>query len=412
MAKPSNSEVLKIIFVTKRLPRTPLGAEYGYLWPLCKQLAQRGHKIAVVCQENKEGNPSPFKANGVTIYYLENPSDKSPFGETPLDRVEQILSEDQYDIIHCVDRSGIDIALKKKKLGVRIFANISAIRLDSIFGLLGLAEATVYSYLTVAFGVGIRFLRSFFGRDRKLLWALDGVFVTTEEQAMILERYYVVSSRRIHVLPYGIEGKSFEIINCRDRVFNELGITPNHKLIVAVCPIDTLQESKILVKAFRKVAIKKPETAMVLVGSASKIKELEFFTLNLALGSKVFLKEKATASEVHDYINACDIFVSLLSRSSGFEQGVLEAMACQKLIIASEVGTSSQLIESGITGYLVRPSDTNGLSQLLLDAVSDKLDTSAIGQKAREKLLNLFDTSKMVDQTIEVYRRNLANSGR
>jgi glycosyltransferase involved in cell wall biosynthesis len=106
-------------------------------------------------------------------------------------------------------------------------------------------------------------------------------------------------------------------------------------------------------------------------------------------------------------IQNCDAYVNLFSKSSGFEATVLEAMAAEKTVIASEVGTSRQMIDNGHNGFLLRPTEITALSSLLLQIVSDQLDTKIIGQNARKKVLKMFDNNQMVEQTIEAYLKIL-----
>jgi glycosyltransferase involved in cell wall biosynthesis len=156
------------------------------------------------------------------------------------------------------------------------------------------------------------------------------------------------------------------------------------------------------------VAIKKPQSALVIVGEGIRQKELEEHMLNLALASKVWFVNPSDPEIVDEMIKNADAYVNLYSKSSGFEPTVLDAMAAEKTVIASEVGTSSQVITPGIDGFLLRPTEIAALSRLLLQIVSDQIDIKSIGQRARQKILKMFDNQKMVEQTVETYKKILA----
>jgi glycosyltransferase involved in cell wall biosynthesis len=85
-------------------------------------------------------------------------------------------------------------------------------------------------------------------------------------------------------------------------------------------------------------------------------------------------------------------------------------MASQKTVVASEVGTSSNLIQNGVDGFLLRPTEITSLSRLLLDVVSGQIDTEAVGRRARQKILQMFDTTKMVEETIQAYHAILLST--
>lgn len=166
-----------------------------------------------------------------------------------------------------------------------------------------------------------------------------------------------------------------------------------------------------LLRAFEKVAVKKPASRMIVLGHGPLKKEIEFEMLNLALGNRVIFTGAIPNTALPDYIALADVFVNLSSRTSGFEPSLLEAMAQKKVIVGSEVSPISTIVEDGRDGFLVRPADVNSLSTLLIQIFSDQLPTREIGENARNKTLNLFDMGKMVSQTVEAYRQTLWSTG-
>lgn len=412
--KKTLPEKLRICFLSQKLPRFAAAADYGYLWPLCRNLATRGHDVTVITVEATTGSLTET-SHGVQIHHVEQPA----FGEigaslreSVLDRFEQLHLEKPFDIVHSVDGTGYLVALHKKELDVVFAADINGLQLDHIFGILGLTEEKVLSYLQTSVAVASKFLRSFFGNDRKLLKNSDGVFVTSKQQRNILELYYFVPDRRIYVIPYGINSKELEPEAPTENPFSELGIEPDTKVILTVTPLINVEETKNLLTAFERVVIKKPKIALVIVGEGPKRKELEFHMLSLALASKVWFTGSLSPEKVDSLITACDIYVNLHSKSSGFEPTVLEAMACGKMVIGSEVGTSSNVIQNGIDGFLLRPTEISALSRLLLDGVSGQIDTLAVGHRARQKILKMFDTTRMVEETIRAYFGILKSTGK
>lgn len=411
MASSQKSNI-RVCFLSQRLPQSPMGAEYGYLWPLCKKLAGRGFDVTVITKESLEGTHYSVK-DGVHIHSVESKGDLGiAFRESILDRFEQLHLEKPFNLIHCVDKSGIELARHKKQLNIAVATNLKGIELDQIFGFIGLAEETALSYLATSYRIVKQFFSSFFGEDRKFLKASDGVIVTTNNEMDILERYYFVAARKLTVIPYGIDGRNFTPADTAPQVREKFGLHPDTDIILTVCPLNTYQEAKNLITAFQKVAVKKPHTALFIIGAGQRKFDLEAHVLSLALDSKVFFVENADGNEIHQYINACRIYINLFSKSSGFEQSLVEAMACAKFVMASEIGTSSQLVNSGRNGFTIRPSDVALMGRLMLQALSGELDTFELGKKAREKVLKTFDVEKMVDQTEQAYRQILKRSGK
>ena len=63
--------------------------------------------------------------------------------------------------------------------------------------------------------------------------------------------------------------------------------------------------------------------------------------------------------DMTEVYSALDVLV-VTSRSEGMPLAVLEAMACERPVIAMAVGGVAEIIEEGVTGYLIAPEDWKG----------------------------------------------------
>ena len=117
------------------------------------------------------------------------------------------------------------------------------------------------------------------------------------------------------------------------------------------------------------------------------------------------------SDEVSNYISLADAFVNLSLRTTGFEPSLLEAMAQKKVIVGSEVSPISNIVDHGVDGFLLRPADRGSLSILLIKLFADQIPSESIGENARQKVVNLFDIEKMLNQTLYAYYQTLLNTG-
>jgi 1,2-diacylglycerol 3-alpha-glucosyltransferase len=405
-------DILRICFVTRKFSRGGGTSDYGYLRQLTKSLSKRGHDVSVISSEAPEF--SNQTSNGDLKLYFADTSllEDSSSQESVLDVLENLNEEKPFDIVHCVDNTGYSIAKHKKDLNVAVAVDVKGSSLDEIFGLLGLTEDTLLSYLQTSFGVTTKFLKSFFGRDHKLLKMADGIFVTNKQQQEILERYYLIASQKIHVIPYGVDGSDFEVSQTKPTLPDELTINSETKIILTISPLTNIQEVKNLLTAFERVVIKKPNSVLLIVGDGPRRKELEFHMLSLALAGHVLFLGELSSFETSQYIACCDVYVNLYSRSSDFEPTVLEAMTCKKIVIASEVGTGSGVITKGVDGFLIRPTEILSLTRILLESISGQVDTLVMGERAKQKILKMFDSKRIVDQTVQAYHKIMCNTKR
>lgn len=403
---------LNICLISKKFPIVGRAADHSYLWFIAKSLAAKGHKVSVLASFSPQGK-SEIEQDGVHVYYLDQ---KRSLGEKAYQTlVKSFFSElhrkEIFDIAHCVDSSGAKIVRNFKQYKIATAVDIEATNIAQIFAILGMTQDSLGSALGTSFAVLYKFLRTYFGSDRKIIKNAHGIFVSSPQQRLILERHYLYPDRRIYNVAYGIEMAELKEKEKCDDLREKLELPDEGKIILTVTDMVELEEVKNLLLAFEGIVLKKPNTRLLLVGNGPKRKEIEFEVHKLALGNMVKFSGPIKNTEVPEYIALSDIYITLSARSTGFESSVLEAMMQKKLVIASEVSALFSLIEDRKDGFLVRPADISGISQLIKDILNQSIPTLEIGDSARRKVMNFFDPEKMINDTINAYYEVLVNSG-
>ncbi len=127
------------------------------------------------------------------------------------------------------------------------------------------------------------------------------------------------------------------------------------------------KESKgldVLIHAFASLRHQFQEVKLVLVGDGILRKQLEGLAKELCIHTSIVFLGWRARDEIAKLLQDCDIFV-LPSRSESFGIVLLEAMACRKPIIATNVGGIPEIIQDGWNGLLVEPENTYQLFRAL-----------------------------------------------
>ena len=114
-------------------------------------------------------------------------------------------------------------------------------------------------------------------------------------------------------------------------------------------------------------------------------------------------------TNLRQHLAAADIFV-LPSRSEGFSNAIIEAMASSLPVVATDVGGNAEALNDGITGFLVPPEDPGALSAAILRLLSDSFQARAMGAAGRNLVAEKFTTEAMMNQIAGAYR-NLLSGG-
>jgi len=125
------------------------------------------------------------------------------------------------------------------------------------------------------------------------------------------------------------------------------------------------------------------------------------------LGHVTFL---GIRSDVPALLAAADVFV-LPSAWEGFGLVVGEAMACERVVVATDCGGVRELL--GDCGLLVPPRDPGALASALTRALAlTPAEAAAMGARARRRIVDHFSLESAVERWLAIYAGDPAAGGR
>lgn len=400
---------LRILLVGSRFQVLSRASDGGFLWPMARGLARRGLDVTVFSSQSSIGKPF-VERDGVKTYFL-NDKDSSvrglQFDEACYRKFLELHTQNPFQIVHGLDNGALKITKNKKKFKIGVAYDVEATHMSQIFSILGRGHETVGSLLQMGVALTYKFLTTYFSNDRALINTADGMFVAHPQQRFLLERYYLYPEMKIHTLPYGLELSDFKGIDDPIAVKKKWNLAENSQVAVTFSDLNEIQELLHLLAGFEKVAVKKPSSYLLIIGNGPLFKEVEYEILQKALGSRVLLLGAIAEDQALDLVGISDVYINLSSRTTGFETSLIEAMAQKKVIIGSEVSPISHIIEDGVDGFLLRPADKESLANLLIEIFSGSIPTQELGERARKKVIELFDVKKMTDLAIDAYNQIL-----
>ena len=121
---------------------------------------------------------------------------------------------------------------------------------------------------------------------------------------------------------------------------------------------------------------------------------------DLNLGNKVHLV--GGIDNVPDFYNEMDIAIhSTIKKGEGSPVALLEAMACGKACVATNVPGSRDIIEDGISGLLVEPENADALAKAINRLIEDKDLREKMGEAARQRV----ETSFSIEQEVAAHEQ-------
>jgi len=103
------------------------------------------------------------------------------------------------------------------------------------------------------------------------------------------------------------------------------------------------------------------------------------------------------------YYRLADVLV-LPSLRDGMPNALLEGMACERAIVASNVGGMPDVLRHGENGVLVPPGDVNALADAILELLTDPPRRMQLGRAARAMVESEFTPAREIERNLEIYR--------
>jgi len=183
---------------------------------------------------------------------------------------------------------------------------------------------------------------------------------------------------------------------------------PGEFLVTTVGNIRRVKGHDVFIRAAAAVVEEFPKVSFSIAGEVLEpgyFTELQKLVQELKLDNH--LRFDGGVTNLRQYLAAADVFV-LPSRSEGFSNAIVEAMAASLPVVATNVGGNAEAVKDGISGFLVPSDDPGALSAAILQLLSDPSQARAMGAAGRNLAAERFTTEAMMNRTASAYRNLLS----
>lgn len=163
-----------------------------------------------------------------------------------------------------------------------------------------------------------------------------------------------------------------------------------------------------LIRAMRDI---KKDVKLVIIGDGPLKSELVCLSQELNVCDRVIFLPPQPSDDLYAYYEACELLV-LPSISEAEAYGIvqLEAMACGKPVVSTELGTGTSFVnQNGITGLVVPPKNSAELAAAVNDLLENDSLRRTMGNHARARILSEFTEAQMITKTINCYTEILSS---
>ena len=167
-------------------------------------------------------------------------------------------------------------------------------------------------------------------------------------------------------------------------------------VVTTVGNVRRVKGHDLLIRAAARVIEQYPQVQFKIAGEILEpeyFKELQQIVVDLSLSGNFHFV--GGISNLSNYLLETDIFV-LPSRSEGFSNAVIEAMAASIPVVATNVGGNAEAVVDGISGYIVEADDVVALSIAIEKLIADPAKAIAMGRAGRDLIIAKFTIDAMM----------------
>lgn len=239
-----------------------------------------------------------------------------------------------------------------------------------------------------------------------VLKSVDRVIAVSVSTKDAVNRIYGVPTSKIEVVFNGIEAKQFprgEITCSQDE--------HDVRRILFVKPNEPRKGLHHLLAALPLVLERVPEAELIVAGPeppGDYGKYIQNLLDKYRISAKVVLTGAVSFDDLVSLYLSSHLVV-MPSTCEGFPMVVLEASACGRPVIASNIGGLNEAVVDGETGFLVDVKDPSLLAATIVKVLSDDPLRRQLGENARGRVLENFTWDRICSQVERIYEAARTN---
>ena len=376
---------MNILVITNDFPSLK-GGVASFLHNLCVQLERNGHSVQVLTfsvtpRDWKEDKRAPYR-----IYRLRDPR-----------RFSSVIMIYK-SVLHCL-KYRIDVVL------------IGHLMTTHALGVLFLNMLLFIPYVISIYGLD---LMTFLSKSR-----LDGLIsrallrrastlmaISQFTKDEILKTGYERPDRICVVYP-GVDIQEFRPDIESERIKLRFGLS-SKRVLLSIGRLVRRKNHETVLRALPGVIEMLPDTVYLIVGEGREEGHLRRIVKELGLEDHVIFTGYIDQKDLPSCYSACDLFVMPSDIVEGSFEGFgivfLEANACGKPVIGSNISGVAEAVEHGVTGLLVDPKDYDGIKDAIIRLLTDKEYSRKLGENGRKRASQKFtweSAGKKVDALLK-----------
>jgi glycosyltransferase involved in cell wall biosynthesis len=355
-----------------------IGGVENYVYYLSQELVRLGHDVKVLCA-NEPPSKKEEIINGIKVKRLPYIAKIANTNLTPTLPLE--IARSDFDVLHAhlptpwsADWSMILAKLKNKPLILSYY--------NDIIGS-GFSDYVARFYNSTAL---------------KLVLKRAARIIIIQENYLEFSPHLSPYEEKIVVVPCGVDIQKFRPIKMEENKYS----------LFFLSVLDEFHQYKgldYLLQALQEVKKELPQVKLIVGGKGKLLPFYEEKARDLGLMDNVEFTDFIPEDKLLDYYNQCQAFVlpSTSSAQEGFGIVALEALACAKPVISTEIVGIAKDIKNNNLGTIVPPCDSDSLAEAIVEVLSTASNSNKMGKRGRKVVKENYTWLSVAKRTESIY---------
>jgi glycosyltransferase involved in cell wall biosynthesis len=233
---------------------------------------------------------------------------------------------------------------------------------------------------------------------------LSNLTITTGNciRADIIDKFNT-NKDKVYSIPTAISPPSHlkDRTAARKLLSNEIPDVANKFIIGQVSVLRSWKGHKVLIDAFNILNSIHKNTSLVIVGDGPVKSDIEGYIKATKNNGKIHLL--GHKEDPFIFLRAFDLKVLASTKNEGIPQSILQAMYCQTPVIGTSIGGIPEIINHGVTGFIVEPNNAYQLANLIISVMKDYEKSEEMARTAHHFVNLEFSKHKLWSKLMNVF---------
>lgn len=418
---------MKILILCDYFPPQRFASVDMIAFRLAKGFQKLGHDVSVITTAKKSVEEGRDNYEGIEIFKIySNYHERwraylSLYNPQTVNKIKKIVNEIKPDIVHVhnihfhLSYYCLKIA---KQSGAKVFLSVYDVILFHYGKLMEFINPKDFScpgkfnYKIRAWQQIKRFKKRYNPLRniiiRHYLKYVDKIFA---ESHALKKALNINGIENVEVIHAGIEADDWSVKDSSVSEFKNKLNLQNKRIIFYGGRLSWSKGGGQIIKAMKKIIEKIPGAILLIVGKIDdQTIGLMELTKKMGLEEKIVFTGWISREELRAAFWASEMVVVPSICFDTFPTINLEAMACQRPVIATCFGGSPEIVQDGVTGYIINPFNTEVLAGKIVDLLNFPQKAKEFGEAGYELVKNKFSLNIQINQTLLWYKRFLSIS--